>query len=304
MITEFEYTEYYDFESEHNYSSCKFNGISDDIYINCRASVKTENLNHSETIQYLKSCIMLRKSDLFVKIFEQYSDIDASEDNNIFLKIAITYGDILIVRFLIEKGCDVLMNNNIAIKIAAGHFSIEIIELLVKSGADPCTDNDFPLRYAAFHERNKSVDLFIKYGANIYANNNFIFKHYMSLVDPDDYFACHFKDNSLIRILIDKGLDVNAENGLLLTTFLTDYKTSKILLKMGADVTYLSDTNLFSIIMTGKNKLINLFTKYGVNFSRLNNLVPIKSLDIDSLIHQGVDISNLLLLVLTQAINN
>ncbi|BCS83102.1 putative ankyrin repeat protein [Cotonvirus japonicus] len=278
-------TELHEFYFRNNFKNISTLNISDEIFLAFKNGQFIDILSPNNVIAYLK-CSILRHSEYecmkFFNLLSKFSWIDIFCENNILFKIAIDIGNYDIVKYFIDQGIDVCFENNVAIKIASGQENSDIVNMIINNGGDPCIDNHFPFKYSVILNCMKNIKIFMNYGSNC--------------SECCDFAINNAHNIKTINIVIKKGINVCASEiyGLFLKKRMLIYDQVKNLLESGADVSYLSNQDIFNIVKTRNNDLIKLYVKFGVDFSKLNNLDVQRNNTINLLLSQGVDNNNLL----------
>ncbi|AKI79378.1 putative ankyrin repeat protein [Acanthamoeba polyphaga mimivirus] len=215
----------------------------------------------------------------FIELSNKFS-VDLSCDDNIFLKLAVNYNNEEVLKYLIDSGIDVTIENNFAVKLQSGIMhNNRIIDLLINNGADITVDNYFPYRYAASEQNKEALKILFSYNPNVDATM------LLASINPSEIGA------PILDFLISLNADININNGAILRENNQYYPVVKSLLKAGADISYLSTKHLVKIIRSHNKRIIDIYIKFGVDFSKIND-IAIEEKDqeyVDTLINWGIE---------------
>lgn len=216
----------------------------------------------------------------FIELSDKFG-VDLSCDNNMFLKFAVIYNNNEVLKYLIDNGIDVTIENNFAVKLQSGGLNVnrQIIDLLINNGADITVDNYFPYRYAAWENNVEALKILFSYDPNVDATM------LLASIEPSEI------GKPMLEFLISLNANININNGAILRNNVQCYPIVKSVLKAGANVSYLSTENLQQIIQTHNKKIIDIYIKFGVDFSKINGSSIEKETQeyVDTLINWGVD---------------
>ncbi|AKI80334.1 ankyrin repeat-containing protein [Acanthamoeba polyphaga mimivirus] len=215
----------------------------------------------------------------FIELSNKFG-VDLSYNNNMFLKLAVNFSNEEVLNYLIDNGIDVTVENNFAIKLQSGVFGkSSVIHLLINNGADVTVDNYFLYRCAAWQNNKEALEILFSYNPNVDATM------LLASINPSEIYE------PILDFLISLNADVNINNGVILRKNIQYYPVVKTLLKAGADISYFSTKDLIKIIRSCDKKLIDIYIKFGVDFSKINDIaIEEKNQEyIDTLINWGVD---------------
>ena len=83
------------------------------------------------------------------------------------LKLAAEYGNLEVVKHLLELGANLHADNDWALRSAAAKGHLEVVKYLVEQGADLHAMNDWALRFAAKNVHLEVVKYFVERGADL-----------------------------------------------------------------------------------------------------------------------------------------
>lgn len=234
--------------------------------------------NEDEKIHVLKILVSLDKIDIFNRLRIDIIHLSLSYDDNIFFKIAIIYGAINMIKYLIKEGIDITTDDNFAIKNVVYRKPIpcefnfdgknvfglesELISLLITNGANIHVDDDYPLCRAATTNKWHIVMMLLEYGANIHARNDYILTEAAARLDEE-----------IIRFLINHGSNIHANKSCAFRTVVrnTEAGCIKLFLDAGSNVNELTQEDLVAVIQSGSYEVTKLLIENGVDFSIVNN---------------------------------
>jgi ankyrin repeat protein len=110
-------------------------------------------------------------------LIDQGADIVPYKRSSLLMSIII-WGEVEMVKYLIEKGMDIKIGNNWPVRLAAKKGNLKMVEYLVSQGADITAKNNYALRKAVKYGKHEMVDYLIENGADINCIEN----------DKDRYF--------------------------------------------------------------------------------------------------------------------
>lgn len=142
------------------------------------------------------------------------------------LILASQYGDLEVVKLLLNKGADIAKVDDClqttALFVAADNENLEVAKYLIQKGADVI----YPLAvYEAENGEDKAIDLLIKAGANINTKDENGYTPLMATIG--------WNGVEKIKLLLAKGANINAKNNegktvLDIAIELTPYNTESI----------------------------------------------------------------------------
>lgn len=186
------------------------------------------------------------------------------------LHLAAENGHLEIVKFLIEKGADVLDRNNsgrVALHQAAIKGHIDVMEFLIAQGTPvdaPSLQKYTPLHYTAMWGNKETLEYLIAKGANV--NNRESNNNYTPIIH-----ATAFNKIENVETLIKHGAEVNVLNDygaspLHRACTLNHLEMINVLLSHGADLNLKNDENSTPIMESAKfgyEKGVELLLKEG-----------------------------------------
>ncbi|KAJ8059471.1 hypothetical protein OCU04_011132 [Sclerotinia nivalis] len=196
---------------------------------------------------------------------------------------AAKLGNVIIAKFLLERGIDVNhtnRNNKTPLQRALSNGHTEIVKLLLENGADiNCINNDsnILLQEALSNEHMDIVKLLLENGADINYANNY---NNTSLLN-----AASNRHTKIVKLLLENGADINYTNNYGNTPLLEaathgHMEIVKLLLENGADVNCTNndnDTPLLKAVYYGHTETIKLLLEKGAdsNFANKYNDTPL-----------------------------
>ncbi|AAV50866.1 putative ankyrin repeat protein [Acanthamoeba castellanii mimivirus] len=254
------------------------------------------NTDYRDVLQvngYFTYCVQKNKLDAIQYLYE--NNLMNPENKSQLFKIAIVHGNIDVLKLVIDYGIDVSLDDHFAITVCTRPISNteNIIQLLIDNGADVTSNNNLPIKFAILKGTiNKSVlDLLINNGADIHADEYFCAKYAAK--------CCYI---FALKYIINLGIDVNMENGILLKNVLSDtayssneytYSCIKTLLENGADISFLDDNDTLKMCRGSKTRnILILLLDYGFDISFINEYQvkdSSKLSEINKILDQGID---------------
>ena len=128
-----------------------------------------------------------------VKYLVELHMIDLHKNDDYVLKLSITKGNLLIVKYLIEHGADI----DIALIWSIFHNQFQIMKYLVESGADIHVQSERALLDSVGQGHLRIVKYLIEKGANIHANNE---KELTSAIANGDF--------DMVKCLVENGANI------------------------------------------------------------------------------------------------
>ena len=192
--------------------------------------------------------------------YEGVDDIEEEDEDMSPLSLAVKYASesrssyqwqlrVNIVKFLIEKGCDIHSNDEYPLRKAAIMGDIEIVKLLVENGADVHALHDWALDNAAKHCHLDVVIYLVENGADIHADNNAALLNSVG----NGYLE-------VVKYLVENGANIHVDNENALRTSILESDSDMInyLLEKGAIV----NEDIIKIAKSQHKDISNLFKKY------------------------------------------
>ncbi|AKI80336.1 putative ankyrin repeat protein [Acanthamoeba polyphaga mimivirus] len=255
-----------------------------------------DNTDHRDVLQvngYFTHCVQKNKLNAIQYLYE--NNLMNLENKSQLFKIAVVHGNIDVLKLIIDYGIDVSLNDHFAITVCTRYISgaKNIIQLLIDNGADVTSNNNLPIKFAILNGTiSKSIlDLLINNGADIHADEYFCAKYAAKY--------CHF---FALNYIINLGIDVNMENGILLKNILSDipdkydecaYSCLKILLENGADISFLDKKCTLNVCRNSNTRnILILLLDYGLDISFINKYQvkdSSKLNEINKILDQGID---------------
>ena len=151
------------------------------------------------------------------------------------LLVAAFYGNIKVVKFLINKCNNTYNQINNALSGAAVIGCLEIVKLLIAAGADVRSFNNNALLCASYTKHLEVVKLLIDEGADIHAQNDSALRN-----------ASETGNLELVKLLINKGANIHADNNVAVRMAAKNLKLEvvKFLIDRGADIHAQNDCTL------------------------------------------------------------
>jgi ankyrin repeat protein len=201
---------------------------------------KGARLNHAEKRGYtaLTAASENGHTEVVKLLLDKGAHLDVVEkDNNTALIIALKESHYDIVKLLVEKGADVNAKDNVGftpLMIASKGTHTDIVKLLVEKGANVNAKNNGGYTALMYTWKIEIVKLLLDKGARI----NDADKHGRTFFF---YVAGTRGSNDLIKLLLEKGVDVNAKanddkTALINASYQGNAEIVKLLLENGANV--------------------------------------------------------------------
>lgn len=178
----------------------------------CIHKMKTEfDFNYTEG-DFQKQYNIWKSENILVKAAEEgqlsiiqhcvenlNEDIKIDEDS--VLTHASENGHLEVVKYALEKGCDIHASTDYALRwtSARGHFSV--VEHLIKQGANIHAYDDDALAHAAHQGHYEIVKLLVEAGAYIHFSNELPLR-----------MAAKYGYLSIVKYLVQSGADISANN--------------------------------------------------------------------------------------------
>ncbi len=238
----------------------------------------TDKLNGLYRKELAKGFINLEK---LTQLINEGADInESSERGSTALNIASACGDTAFVEFLLSRGADTSIANYHGLtaflsSVQKGH--IDIFNLLVneQNVEQLDTENNWtPLFHAYANGRYDVFNKLIELGANIHHVDN----------NGKPILLITQKYPSMIQILVDKGVDINAQDKLGWTAlhsaiWSNKIKSVELLFKLGADVGMKTTSGDTAISLAEQNsadsgvvELISTYAELKASSSRASSL--------------------------------
>lgn len=199
----------------------------------------------------LENAIHQKKLDV-VKAMLEFVDVDFRRKNGKTpLHMAAQYNDEVLLRLLLDKGADVAAQDNrndTTLHLAVPHENAQLVRLLLERGADPATTNKMHQSavFVAGRRPFKPVyRLLLEYTNIEYRTKQrrsllHLAIEPISLFQPPPPSRLEIEDIELIRHLLEKGININAQDahGKTALTICTQYGCEvlvRLLLEKGAD---------------------------------------------------------------------
>ena len=193
-----------------------------------------------------------------------------------------------IVKLLLTHGTDIQMSDNSLLKVSAKHGFVKMTKLLLDNGANIHAENDYAVRISAEHGHVEVVKLLLDYGANIYVRHDYALQESAHnghtkvvelLLDRSLYtfneltleYCIRYCPIDIIKLLLDRGYDVNVRNNIALRTSVKYGLVDiiKLLLERGATI---HANNILSISVANNNvKMTKLLLDQGANIHTIDN---------------------------------
>ena len=209
----------------------------------------------------LKRLVSRDRLDIIKQIME-IKDIDLRFENDILLKIAISYNIFNMVLFLIEHDLDIHAEENIEICCSVFPDG-KMLQYLIDCGVKVNSDKFIILATEA--NMVPCIKILISNGCNIYAENG---RPIINLIQNNMNCETIFK-------FLELEIDVNYGSGIFLKTAIgkNNREMIQMLLGLGASIEYLVADDYKNLIRIGDTKLMNVFVDHGADFSILNSYI-------------------------------
>ena len=242
-----------------------------------------------------------------LELIDKLGDINASytRDGNSALMIAASYGDVSLVRELINRGADVNFKNErgeTALMEAGETGNIDIIRLLIDSGANVNEKSkqnftalhkalsyrkieavDFLLANGAKYERNEDerldyLKLAVCYGDENTVRSILAFEKDKQVIQNAlEYAVCKNIKKGVVTALVENGADINAKNEDGLTPILLriqkgwcDEDIAREMIGLGADLKA-KDNQGNTVLHMGPSGLVSFLVENGVDINAKND---------------------------------
>ncbi len=144
------------------------------------------------------------------------------------------------------------MNREVDIELLAGEGKLDQLKQLLEQSYTQL-DIDVALENAIAYSQIKTADFLLTLGAQ-FSNYDY----------QGVYYAVHNNEIEGLKYAIQKGVDINVNNGMLINTSITtatntkDISITKWLIDNGADLKYLTNESLFIAKKYGTKELMDL----------------------------------------------
>ncbi|MCC6005620.1 MAG: ankyrin repeat domain-containing protein [Thermofilum sp.] len=207
--------------------------------------------------------------------------VTVSANLNSELIQAVEKGDIVKVRYLLEKGANANARDSrgaTALHKAASQGNVHIAQLLIEHGADVNSRNEYGATPLHYSKNGEVAELLIKHGADVDAR------------DSDGWTPLHYVAEKgyldVAKVLILHGASINAKTFLGLTPLHLaaekgNIEVIKFLITHGADVNSRDaqgDTPLHLSVLSGLTDVVKLLLENGAdpNIRGINNRTPLE----------------------------
>ena len=196
--------------------------------------------------------------DMFLNL--DYNKFDVHASNDYALRHSSQYGQIEVVKFLIEKGANIHAIDDHALIWSSQYGHIEVVKFLVEKGANIHADDECALRESSRNGHIDVVKFLVENGANIHANNNHALRT-----------SCINGHNEVVKFLVEKGANIHIDNDypLIWSNIYNRIEVVKILLN--SDLEYFSK-NQKAIEIVKSRKLVEFYEKFGIDV--INQKIP------------------------------
>ena len=188
-------------------------------------------------------------------------------DNDVFQRVS-RYGDLNMVKCLINHGANIHAFNEEAVRNASQEGNLHVVECLISHGAYIHAYDDFALRYASARGHLDVVECLIEHGANIHANNDEAFR-----------WASGNGHLDIVEYLIANGADIHAQNdyALIHSSRFNHLAVVEYLISHGANVHARNDLSLMHASHVGHLDIVKCLVSHGANIVEyLTNQLIIK----------------------------
>jgi uncharacterized protein len=178
---------------------------------------------------YYALCVACEQNKYHVVRLFVNMGLNVDLENGKLLQIVCAHNHLKIARFLLRKNADPNINNGKALAIATHHGHHKIVKLLIKYKINLKLYGPDALKEASFMFHDKVVKLLIKNNVDV-CN---IHERFLSFI----YQETTKKSLKLIKLLIDKKIDINQMDGYALVTACknNNYDLIRLLLDKGAN---------------------------------------------------------------------
>lgn len=214
---------------------------------------------------------------------------------------------------LLDNGVNVKFNNNYAIKKISGWNDPKLLQRLIDLGADVTAEDCYPLVNAvrkAYPKNSECVKFLFQTGGYIKSPDfdkllllmnghgdmtNILVDNGVTVdVFDCDLFLDAINDDmiDLVRYMLDNGADPNMDkNALKKAIYNESDDIMQLLLEAGANVSCLDADALIYTISNNLTKIIELLSKYGADYAKINNCVPDQKIvsDMHNIMNLGID---------------
>ena len=169
-----------------------------------------------------------------------------------FLNWICGYGSLDIVKFVIGKNIDMSQDDNYNIRMAANAGRFDIVRELISAGADIHTKNDEILSHASIYGNIGMAEYLLNHGAVIDRPGE--------IANPLTK-AIQYGKMDMVRYLIQRGADVNINNGSPLKYAIKDKNLDFVqeLVKNGADVNIVFDDGTSPLQFAKNNQQFDIY---------------------------------------------
>ncbi len=167
------------------------------------------------------------------------ADIHACDD--LALRMAACYNELVVVKYLVEHGADLHINNEFALQCSAERGHVLVVQYLVEHGADVHADGNRALRRSARYGHLPVVKYLVEHGADVHACN-----------DNALHRSAGNGHLPVVQYLVeDAGADINAWDDLALrqSAHCERWSVVQYLVNHGADIGH-----IFWVVVSNRNQ--------------------------------------------------
>ena len=243
-----------------------WNCVCDDAFLRRRISKypeiekyrKEESLKRfvSKVIYYIDKMRKIYGFEYTDGYFEkQWNLLERSKEQNILLIEACRQGELSLVKYCLNKGCDVstISTDHEAPLIAAVYNrQFHIVKFLVENGADVHTWQEWPFTYSVEHGYLEMLQYFIEKGVDIHFKN----EHALRWAARNGYLE-------MVKWLVEQGCDIHIQLDypLRLASKQGHDDVVKFLISAGANVSAKKNYATKQAIKGGFSEIVELLKK-------------------------------------------
>jgi len=143
------------------------------------------------------------------------SGADIHFDDDCALRFACNYGHLEVAKFLLDHSADLHSYDDCALEWACENGHLEVVKLLLDRGADIHARKDAPFYGALRNNNYKVIKLLLDRGADITGYPE----------EPALSFASYYGYIETVKILLDYGVDIRANNDFALRCSIGGYQS-------------------------------------------------------------------------------
>jgi ankyrin repeat protein len=168
--------------------------------------------------------------DMVRHLINRGTNIHARDDEA--LQLSAKNGHLEMVRYLTNHGADIHVRNDYALRQSARRGHLEVVSCLVNQGAAIHAENDYALRSSVINYHFKVTRFLIDQGADIHADNDYALR-----------WSAASGHLEMVHYLVNKGANIHARNNeaLFWSSHLDHLEVTRYLISKGANINILSD---------------------------------------------------------------